>query len=564
MLPREKTMKRAIRLFVISLLAVAASAASLSSLQAQARPAKPPVAATRSTPKLVVLIVADQFRADYIQRYGSMWTKGLHRLIHTGAYFPLAAYPYSYTVTCAGHATIGTGAFPRTHGMVGNDWYDRESRKLTTCTSDPTVTSVPYGGRPGLEKHSAKWLTTNTFADELRAQSTTPAHVVSISLKARAAIGMAGHGGDLVLWEEDAGTYASSSAFAVSPNAALNKWIAAHPIDAQYGRVWNRLLPASRYFFADNGVGEPSAPDYPNVFPHKQVRPGGKPDQAFYTNWERTPFADEMLTNIATTASRSLGHSAGTDMLAVSFSSLDFVGHRWGPTSHEVQDTLLRLDVQIGRLLDTLDARVGAGNYVVAFSADHGVPLIPEQMTAVGLDAGRFTTAGLNARVVDAWKAATSETVSPIASGGVNMYFTPEALTTIRSNRKVRDAITAAVLSSPGIASAYWSDDLASGAGDDPVKRAIILGYVPDRSPDLTLIAKQYWINTATGTTHGTPNAYDQRVPVILMGWDIKPGRYLTSVTPADIAPTFALLAGITLPRAEGRVLGEAIQRARR
>jgi predicted AlkP superfamily pyrophosphatase or phosphodiesterase len=567
MLPRETqvNMKRVIRLFAIGLFAVAASAASFSHPLAQsASSAALRVTPNRATPKLVVLIVADQFRADYIQRYGGMWTKGLRRLVDHGAYFPLAAYPYSYTVTCAGHSTIGTGAFPHTHGMVGNEWYDRATRRTTTCTNDPSVTSVPYGGRPGVEKHSARWMTTTTFADELRAQSTTPAHVVSVSLKARAAIGMAGHGGDLVVWEEDAATWASSSAFATAPNAALNTWTTAHPIAAQYGRVWNRLLPASRYFFADNGVGEPSSPDNPNVFPHRQVRPSGQPDQSFYDNWERTPFSDEMLADIAITASRSLGRGSGTDMLAVSFSALDLVGHRWGPASHEVQDTLLRLDVQIGRLLDRLDARVGAGNYVVGFSADHGASPIPEQMTAMGLDAGRFSTSALNARVVDAWKAATSDTASPIASGGANMYFTPAAMTTIRSSRSVRDAITAAALSSPGIAYAYWSDDLAAGAGDDPVKRAVILGYMADRSPDLTLIPKQYWMSAATGTTHGTPNLYDQRVPLILMGWGIKPGRYLTSATPADLAPTFAQLTGITLPRAEGRVLGEAIRDARR
>jgi predicted AlkP superfamily pyrophosphatase or phosphodiesterase len=521
--------------------------------------------ARRTTPKLFVLIVADQFRADYIPRYGSMWTKGLRRLVDKGAYFPLAAYPYSYTVTCAGHTTIGTGAFPHTHGMIGNEWYDRAAQRLTTCTNDPGVTSVPYGGRPGVEKHSARWMTTNTFADELRAQSRLPASVVSVSLKARSAIGMAGHGGDLVVWEEDAATWASSSAFAKSPDPVLDAWAAAHPIDAQYGRVWNRVLPVRRYFFDDRGLGEPATAGYSTTFPHKLTRPSGKPDQAFYDAWERTPFSDEMLTNIAIAMSRPLGRSAVPDMLAVSFSSLDLVGHRWGPTSHEVQDTLIRLDSQIGRLLDRLDARLGAGNYIVGFSSDHGTSMMPEQMAALGLDAGRYVNSALNARVVNAWKTATGETGSPLASGGANMYFTPAALATIRSQPAVRDAITAAVLSSPGIAHAYWADDLAKRvSGDDAIKRALLLSFIPDRSADLILIPKANWISDATGSTHGTPNLYDQRVPVILMGWGIRPGRYLTSATPADIAPTFAYFAGITLPRAEGRVLAEAVRDARR
>lgn len=555
-------MKLVIRISLVWLFAVATSAASFSYPSAQTRPgAQRPHATRRTTPPLVVLIVADQFRADHIQKYGGMWTKGLRRLIDTGAYFPLAAYPFSSTLTCPGHATIATGAFPRTHGMIGNEWYDRATRRTTTCTNDPTVTSVPYGGRPGVERHSARWMTTNTFADELRAQSTTPSRVISISLKPRSAISMAGHGGDLVIWEEDAATWASSSAFATKPDPALNAWAFAHPIDAQYGRVWDRLLPASRYFFTDRGLGEPATAEYPNVFPHNQTRPDGRPDQVFYDTWERTPFSDEMLADIALATSGTLGKSAGTDMLAVGFSALDLISHRWGPTSHETQDALLRLDQQIGRLFDTLDARIGPDNYVVGFSSDHGVPLNPEQTAAMGLDAGRFTSSALNARITEAWKTATAEDANPIASGGANMYFTPTALATIRSNRAVRDAITAAALSQPGIGSAHWADDIATGvSGNDPVKRAIILSYVADRSPDFIMIPKENWIATATGSTHGTPHMYDQRVPVILMGWGIKPGRYLTSVTPADLAPTFALLAGITLPRAEGRVLAEAIR----
>lgn len=547
---------------ITGVFAVAASTASFSHPLAQARPVpQRPAAANRTTPPLVVLIVADQFRSDYIQKYGGMWTKGLRRLVDTGAYFPLAAYPYANTVTCAGHTTIGTGAFPRTHGMIGNEWYDRATRRSTTCTNDPGVTSVPYGGRPGVERHSASSMMTNTFADELRAQSTTPAHVISLSLKAGSAIGIAGHGGDLVLWREAAATWASSTAFATSADPALDAWAKANPIDAQYGRVWDRLWPANKYFFTDNGLAEPATADYPNVFPHRLTRPDGKPDQVFYNNWQQTPFSDEMLAEIAIATSGTLGRSAGTDMLAVSFSALDIVGHRWGPRSHEVQDTLLRLDIQIGKLLDTLDARLGANNYVVGFSADHGVALIPEQLTAMGLDAGRFTSAALNARVTDAWKTATSDDANPIASGGANMYFTPSALATIRSNRAVRDAITAAALQQPGIASAYWAEDIATGiSGEDPIKRAIILSYVADRSPDLIMIPEANWMATATGSTHGTPNLYDQRVPVILMGWGIKPGRYLTTATPADLAPTFALLTGITLPRAEGRVLAEAIR----
>jgi predicted AlkP superfamily pyrophosphatase or phosphodiesterase len=443
--------------------------------------------------------------------------------------------------------------------MFSNSWFDRETRKSVACTADPSATSVPYGGRPGQEHHSAKWLATSTFADELRAQATIRPHVMGFSLKARSVIGMLGHGADLAIWEEDAGTWASSSAFAATPSPAFETWAAAHAIDAQYGRIWDRLLPPASYFFDDAGLGEPTSADYPNVFPHAQTRPGGQPDKAFYDTWERTPFVDEALTDMAIQMSSTLGQGPGTDVLAVSYSALDLVGHRWGPTSHEVQDVLVRLDVQLGKLFDALDRRVGAGRYVVGMSADHGVAPIPEQMQAAGLDAGRLTSASINTRVTDAWHASANDASNPIASGGTDMYFTPAALATIQKNRVVRDAIMAAALSAPGIARAYWGDDLAAGdAGDDPVKRAAMLTYFPGRSPDLVLMPREYWMTSSSGTTHGTPHMYDRRVPLALMGFGITPGRYLTSVTPADLAPTLAWLTGITLPRAEGRVLAEA------
>jgi len=531
---------------------------------AQSRPAVPRAAApTRTTPPLVVLIVVDQFRADYVQRYGGQWTKGLRRLIDHGAYFPLAAYPYAGTLTCAGHATIGTGAFPHTHGMIANAWFDRESKHSTACTDDARVTSVPFGGGAGVEHHGPKWLMTNTFADELRNQATTAPHIVSISLKARAAIGMAGHAGDLVVWHEDNGTWATSSAFAKSARADVDAYERAHPIEQQYGRIWDRLLPPAAYFFDDDGLGELPLAGGTTKFPHPQTRPDGKVDQAFINTWERTPFADEALADMAITFSAPFGKSTGTDMLAVSFSALDYVGHAFGPKSQEVQDVLARLDVQLGKLFDALDRRVGAGQYVVGFSADHGVAPIPEQVTALGLDAGRFTAASVNARILGAWQMFAADGANPIASSnGTDIYFTPNAMAILRGNRAARQAVTEAALSAPGISRAYWGDELErSSAGDDGMERAEMLSYVPGRSADLLLVPRQYWMAVSGGTTHGTPYAYDQRVPLVLMGFGIRPGRYLTTASPADIAPTFALLTGITLPHAEGRPLTEAVVR---
>lgn len=461
--------------------------------QTPAPAARPTPAPKRATPALVVMIVIDQFRGDYVQLYGKQWTKGLHRIFTNGAYFPLGAYPYSGTVTCAGHTTIGTGAYPRTHGMIGNSWFDRESKKSVACTADAAVNSVPFGGLPGVEHHGPKWLQTTTFADELRNQSAIPPHIASFSLKARSSIGMVGHAGDLVVWEEDNGTWATSSAFANSARPDIDAYAKAHAVYAQYGRVWDRFMPPSSYLFSDEGVGEVKNDGGAITFPHPQVRPEGKPDQTFVLNWERSPFADEALADMAITFSDNFGKTAGTDMLAVSFSALDFVGHRYGPKSHEVQDILARLDAQLGKIFDTLDRRLGAGNYVVALSADHGIAQIPEQVTALGLDAGRLTAASVNTRIIDAWKPFATDAASPIASGnGSDIYFTPAALAVLRSTPTARQAVTDAALATPGIAKAYWGDDLAlANAGDDAIRHAAILSYSPGRSADLQLILKQ-------------------------------------------------------------------------
>lgn len=535
-------------------------------LTAQTRPVAAPRSAAvlpRATPPLVVLIVVDQFRGDYVPWYGHQWTRGLRRLVDTGAYFPLAAYRYAVTLTCAGHSTIGTGAYPRTHGMIANEWFDRDAKKRVTCTDDPSAAPVGFGGLPAKERHGSRMLQTNTFADELRNQSPVAPRITSVSLKARSAIGMAGHAGDLVAWLEDTGAWASSSAFVRQPRPDVDAFANAHAISAQYGRVWNRLLAPSAYLFSDEGVGEQKPDDGTVLFPHAQTRPGGAPDQTFVTNWERTPFIDEMLTDMALTFSEGFGTGAGTDVLAVSYSALDYVGHRYGPKSHEVQDVLARLDVQLGRLLDNLDRRVGAGRYVVAFSSDHGVAPIPEQVTALGLDAGRFTAASVNARLIDAWKPFATDAVSPIAnSNGTDIYFTPAAMAVLETNAVARKALSDAALSLPGVGKTYWASDLDAGVtGSDPVRDALALSFYRGRSADLVLVARQHWMTSSGGTTHGTPYTYDQRVPVILMGWGIKAGRYLTSSAPVDIAPTLAYLSHVSLPRAEGRVLSEAVIR---
>ncbi|HUR21210.1 MAG TPA: alkaline phosphatase family protein, partial [Vicinamibacterales bacterium] len=512
-------------------------------------------------PRLVVFIVVDQMRADYITLYEHQWTKGLRRLVDTSAAFPLAAYPYTTTLTCAGHATIATGTLPSTHGMVANEWYDRQRARSVSCTDDPSVTSVPFAGRPGTDHHSLVRNRSLTFADELRLQARRPPTVVTMALKPRSAINLAGRPSPTTytLWEENNGTWATSSAYTATPWPVGDQYLTAHPIAADYGQVWTRALPVASYLFSDAGLRELA----PAEFPHALESKSGGPDSEFVTRWRRSPLSDEFLGRFGQhlVGALKLGQTPGTDVFGVSFSALDVVGHEYGPRSHEVQDILIRLDRTIGELLDTLDRLVGRDRYVVAFSSDHGVAPIPEQGAGVGISAGRYTSAAVRGAINTAIAGFFGEGTYVATSNWPNVYLAPGILSRVLATPGAREAVTKAALSVEGLSRVYWADELASSTRtDDLFLRAARLSYMADRSGDLVVLSNPYWIGQANGTTHGTVYDYDQRVPVMFAGAGIKPGRYLVPATPADIAPTLAYLAGITMAHTDGVVRTEAIK----
>ncbi|MBK9239013.1 MAG: alkaline phosphatase family protein [Acidobacteria bacterium] len=518
-------------------------------------------------PRLVVMLVVDQMRADYISLYGHQWTKGLRRLLDTGAVFPLAAYPYAYTVTCPGHATISTGTFPNTHGMIGNEWYDRELGKSVVCTDDASQTSVPFGGRSVVEHHSVARLNALTFTDELRIHAVRQPTVVAVSLKARSAITMAGTPSSTTyaVWEAGNGTWTTSTAYTSTPWPVVDAFATKHPISEDYGHAWTRALPPASYLFSDSGVAEIA----PAEFPHKLESKTGKPDSDYGVLWRRSPLADRYVGRLSQHLARELklGQSAGTDVLAVSFSALDIVGHEYGPHSHEVQDVLVRLDETLGELLDTLDTLVGRDRYVLGMSSDHGVAQIPEQDQNVVPGSGRHSSTALRNAISAAiethvgpggpWTAGSTVT----SRLGPNVYLAPGVLARVLSTAGAREAINTSLVAIEGVARIYWADELGSlVATDDPILRAARLSYMPGRSGDMMLIFDPQWMAQSTGTTHGTPYLFDQRVPLIFAGAGIKPGRYLASATPADLAPTLAHLVGLTMGQATGRVLVEALR----
>jgi predicted AlkP superfamily pyrophosphatase or phosphodiesterase len=512
-------------------------------------------------PKLVVLIVVDQMRADYVTRFRGEWSGGLRRMVTRGAWFSNAAYPYMLTFTCAGHATISTGALPHRHGIMQNTWFDRQAGKIVRCSEDDRPKSVLYGGTGG-EGDSAARLLVPTFAEVMRSERKS--RVVTLSLKARSAIMLAGQAADAVTWRnESLDGWQTSTAYG-GPVAAVQAFVDANPVEADYGKSWVRSLPRARYRYPDVLPGEMPPGGWTLVFPHVLTSRTGKPDAEFYTQWERSPYGDEYLGRMAAALASSfeLGRRDTTDVLAVSFSSPDLVGHAFGPLSEEVQDMYARLDRTIGVLFDRLDRLVGRDQYVVALSADHGVSGVPEQLKLDGKDAGKLNIRALG----DAAEHAAIEALGPgkyVASGNYNdVYFLPGVYDKLKANSSALNAVVTELSKQPSVARVFRREELADPAAptsSDIALRAAALSYVADRNGDLIVAMKPGWMFTGLATTHGSATEDDQRVPIIFYGRGIKPGEYRDAATPADVTPTLAALFGITMPQAEGQPLRAAL-----
>ncbi|MGE0814481.1 MAG: alkaline phosphatase family protein [Vicinamibacterales bacterium] len=512
-------------------------------------------------PTLLVLVVVDQMRADYLARYGRRWTGGLRRLLEGGAVQDQTYYPYLNTVTCAGHATLATGSWPKTHGAVMNQWYDRTAGAVRTCTADPSVRTIAYGTNQVSRGHSAAALRVPTLAERLRGRW-RGSRAVTISVKARSAIMMAGKGATAVTWHDAAG-WQTSTAFG-RPRREVAAALGRLAVDPRTLPPWERLLPPDAYAGADDGPGERPPRGWTDSFPHAF---DGLPNARLPIRFEESPYSDAMLGAMAGAAIRDfrLGQRGVVDFLGVSFSATDLVGHPFGPDSHEVQDTLARLDGVLAQLLDTLDRAVGPGKYALALSADHGVAAVPEAARAAGLDAGRVPLGSVRAAVEGA--------LADLGPGPhvahveyTQVYLTPD--TRSRATSSTMAPALKALRALPGVGAAVWNAGLPST--DDgtatAVVDAVLAGHVPDRSGDLSVVPSEHWIFVpgtsaagGDGTTHGSSHAYDQHVPLILFGTAFRTGHYGMRATPADAAPTLAATVGLTLDGIEGRVLREML-----
>jgi predicted AlkP superfamily pyrophosphatase or phosphodiesterase len=456
--------------------------------------------------------------------------------------------------------------------MVANAWWDRESQKMVTCTADPAVKNSAYAGGTAKGGDSAWRMQVPAFSDELRVQSDGATRVVTFSLKARAAITMGGHKADAVTWFDN-GSWITSTPYGTMPFA--ENFAQAHEVKKELGKSWELTLPKSAYLYDEKATGAVAPEGWELTFPHtlKGKAGGSDADEVFYEQWASSPFADTYLTRFAENAVDQLGmgKSGGTDFLGVSYSSVDYVGHEFGPRSWEIQDILIRLDKDLGDLFAHLDAKVGRGNYVVALSADHGVVPVPEDSSKAGLDAGVLHIPEVQEKIEKALELFnyTKPAVARISSADV--YFSSGIYDRLKSDPAAMRAVLDAIRTVPGMAEVYRAEEVQDRpATQSPIRIAEAASYFAGRSGDLLIVGKPYWLMFGGpvgkardyGTGHGTPYNYDQHVPVLLMGWGIEHGEFLRHVTPADIAPTLASLCGITLATRDGRVLTEALKNA--
>jgi arylsulfatase A-like enzyme len=521
-----------------------------------------------SQPKLVVVLVVDGLPSEQVQRYRDQFGKGgLRRLLDGGASFSNAHQAHGVTVTAVGHAAILTGAYPYQHGIIGNDWINPATMKSMYCTEDTAYTYIGEETKPG-DGTSPANLRVGTLGDELRYATGNRAKVVTVSGKDRGAILLAGKSGTAYMYMNKTGNFASSTYYMQSHPQWVQRFQAGRPQDRYYGKTWTPLLADSFYSLDAGDEFYPDKDGVSNHFPFLYSSKTGKPDEEYFTALRKGPYLDELTLEFARAAveGENLGSNpAGVpDLLGVSLSAHDVVNHAYGPESKMSHDHLQRIDRMLAGFFGFLDKRVGMDNVVVVFTADHGFTNTPEFSRARHIDAqrldGKKMIAALNGHLaakygIDKLVAATSLP---------NIHLDQTAIEKHGLRREdVENAASRFLLGYAGVAQVYTRTQFETGNVAD-TRMGVLMRRAWNRqlSGDLMVVVKPYWYfgTGTTGSSHGTPYAYDTNVPLIIMGkrW-IRPGAYGQYAEVVDIAPTLGHLLHVRPPAgAEGRVLTEA------
>jgi predicted AlkP superfamily pyrophosphatase or phosphodiesterase len=485
----------------------------------------------RDQPTLVLGIVVDQMRYDYLTRYGSEFNGGLARLMQGGAVFTNANYEASPTVTAVGHSTIMSGATPSMSGIAANSWYERSEGAMVQSITDNDVT--PLGGGNGA---SPKRLAVSTVGDELKA-SGRGGKVFGVSLKDRSAILPPGRSADGAFWFD-----------AASGNFVSSTWY--FPAMPAWAQAFNDRREPDRYK-GETWMGQ----QLPETVP------------ALYGELDTTPFADQLVLDFALTIlqEEQLGTGSKTDLLTVSFSAMDYLGHASGPDTEQMHAMVLSIDAMVGTLLQAAERQAGRGKVLVVFTADHGVAPVPEEQVEKQLPGGRYSAREERDALTSALVASFGEGDYIEAGGDTTWYLNHDPVPGKAISYSALETVAAdALRSQPHVFRVYTRSELTNGSTDgDRITQRVRNGFSPDHSGDLIVIHDPNWLGGGEGgTTHGSPYSYDTHVPVIFWGARnlIRPGVYHGEAGVQDIAPTLATLLGIATPSgAVGRTLDEIL-----
>ncbi|HUQ91411.1 MAG TPA: alkaline phosphatase family protein [Bryobacteraceae bacterium] len=497
-------------------------------------------AVKRPRPKLILAIAVDQFRYDYLVKFRDQYNGGLSRLLASGAVFTNASYEHYPTVTAIGHSTFLSGAPPSISGIIANDWYDRETGKQVTSVSDDNVSMLGGAGRAA-GAASPRRMLVSTLGDELKIAG-RGSKVVGISIKDRSAILPAGHMADGAYWFDPlSGNFVSSTHYFEQ----LPGWVS----DFNKSRIADKFLNA-QWSPLNGGTAFKTM--------------AAKADNAYFNSLESTPYGNELLQKMAEAAiaGEQLGRRNTTDLLAVSFSANDYVGHAVGPDDPQVRDISIRTDRMLASFFQYLETQVGMRNVVVVLTADHGVAPVPEVNQQRKMPGGRVPERTIAQRIEARLTEAYGAGKWLVGRTGPSQYLNAALIREKKlSFEQVAETATLAAREAPHVFRAYSRFQLGRGAvPGDLVDRRILNGFYDRRSPDVLVVMEPYYVNDTRGATHGTPFGYDAHVPVIFMGSGIRPGRYHRRVSPNDIAPTLATFLDVETPSGSvGRVLDEML-----
>ncbi|RZS96023.1 alkaline phosphatase PafA [Cecembia calidifontis] len=516
-------------------------------------------------PKLVVGIVVDQMRQEYFYKFEERYSDGgFKRLMKEGFMMKNAHYNYIPTYTGPGHASVYTGTTPATHGIIANNWYVRNLGRMIYCAEDSTVQAV--GGSEENGKISPRNMYSTTISDELRFSSNKRSKVVGIAIKDRGASLPAGHMGDAYWFDSKTGEFMTSTYY----YQELPQWVKdfnKRNLAKKYlSGKWETLFPIETYVQSiadDNDFEGPFIGMETTTFPYDL--PSLMENNDNFGLIASTPFGNSLTLDMAYAAieGEKLGKRGETDLLAISFSSPDYIGHRFGPTSVELEDNYLRLDRELEQFFNYLDKEYGKGEYLIFLTADHAVADIVEYMLSENVPAGNFNSRFILTQMRGFCVLNYGEG-NWISNFSNEQVFINHELAKEKgiSIEKIQRELADFLLRFDGIKEVYTATDMRRMDYQTGKKHLLQMGYNHKASGDLLLILEPAWLTSSwRGTTHGTGYTYDTHVPIIFMGWHIPKGESSRYVTITDIAPTLSMLLNIRLPNgATGQPILEVLQ----